>query len=125
MAGDPGLPSAGRPYSAPSQLGGNAPRSAQFTTGFHGDPDNTATATTRASTSLTADSLQFNSMVPGGVRPTSVLQPIQRNPGGNGMSAADAARRFADGTPMGSVNGTSESSFEPSAMLRLSGLDAS
>jgi hypothetical protein len=61
---------------------------------------------------------------PGGFRPTSVLQPIMRNPGGNGMSAADAARRLPIGQYLGSVNGTSADSFEPSAMMRLSGQNA-
>jgi hypothetical protein len=122
MAGAMGLPS--RPYSSINQLGGASPRSQEFATGINGDPDSAATATTRASTGLTADSLQFNSMVPHGYQPTSVLQPIMKNPGGNGMSAGDAAHRLADGTFLGTGNGMSESSFEPAAMLRLSGLDA-
>jgi hypothetical protein len=57
-----------------------------------------------------------------GVRPTSVLQPLA--PSANGYSAGDAARRTIDGTYLGSVNGTSESSFAPSAWLRLSGQDS-
>ena len=120
MAGDQGQP--GRPYSGPDQLGGNAPRQEQFRTGANQTGD-IATATSRPDVGLTADSLQFNSMVPKGYTPHSVLTPIGTNPGGNGMSAADAARRYVDGTPMGTVNGTSESSFEPAALLRMSGLD--
>jgi hypothetical protein len=113
-----------RPYSGPAMTGGNAPRSASFQTGRAGDPDSAATVTTRASSSLTADSLQFNAAVPQGVRPTSVLQPIESNPGGLGMSAGDAARRTVTGQYLGSVNGTSQSSWEPAAMLRLSGQNA-
>src|SRR5689334_1823664 len=89
-----------RPFSAPGQYPGPA-RSQELQRGIDGDPDNTASVTSQPAATLTQNSLQFNSLVPGGVRPTSVLQPIQRNPGGNGMSAGDAARRFADGTPMG------------------------
>jgi hypothetical protein len=46
---------------------------------------------------------------------------MTRNPGGNGMSASDAARRTIDGQYLGSVNGSSASSFEPAAYLRLTG----
>ena len=72
------------------------------------------------SESLTQASARWNSQVPTSYRPSSILTPIMKR-SLNGM-AADT-RRWADGTPMGSVNGTSESSFEPAAMLRLSGLD--
>jgi hypothetical protein len=122
MAGDPGLPTAGRPYSAPSQLGGNAPRSAQFATGFHGDPDNTATVTSQPSAGLTADSLQFNSLVPGGVRPTSVLQPLR--PSMNGQSAQDYERVLPGGYTLPSQNGQSESSWAASNYLKMQGQDA-
>lgn len=123
MASGPGLP--GRPYGTPDDLDGNAPRSAQFATGTQGDPDNVATVTARPDVGLTADSLQWRAQTPAGYRPSSVLTPIGKNPGGNGMSAGDAARRTFDGTYLGSVVGTSESSFEPAAMLRLaSGLDS-
>ena len=116
--------SPGRPYSGPDQLGGNAGRSQQLQVGATGDPDSAATATARPNVGLTADSLQWRAQTPTGYRPSSILTPIGRNPGGNGMSAGDAARRWADGTPMGSVLGTSESSFEPAALLRQSGLEA-
>lgn len=120
MMPDGGQP--GRPYSGPDQLGGNAPRSAEFVTGANrtGDP---ATAVGQDS-GLSLNAQQFQAQV-GGYRPSSVLTPIGKNPGGLGMSAADAGRRWADGTPMGTLNGTSESSFEPAALLRQSGLDAS
>lgn len=104
-----------RPYASPESLDGNAPRSAEFATGQAGDPGN-------AASSLNQDSQRWN--LSPQFRPTSVLQPVGKNPGGNGLSAGDAARRWADGTSMGSVNATSVSSFEPSAMLRLSGLNA-
>jgi hypothetical protein len=103
-----------RPYSGPDQLGGNAPRSAAFSIGHLGDPGN-------AATSLNQDSARWNP--PGGFRPTSVLQSVMRNPGGLGMSAGDASRRLVTGQYLGSVNGTSESSFQPAAMLRLNGDD--
>ena len=123
MAVDPADSSPSRPYSSPDQVPAGAEfRSNAFRTGLAGDPDNTATATTRTDTGLTADSLQFNAQVPGGVRPLSVLQPIMANSGNLGMSAADASRRLADGTYLGSGNGNG-SSFEKSAMLRLSGRD--
>src|SRR6266516_4252871 len=67
---------------------------------------------------------QFAQVSPAGYRPSSVLTPFGRNPGGNGMSEGDASRRWADGTPMGTLNGTSQSSFEPAAMLRAAGQDA-
>ena len=115
-----------RPYSEPGATLGNAGRTGQFNTGQTGeqDPGNIASVLSAApDPSLVSRSLQFNSQVTG-ARPTSVLQPLMRNPGGNGMSAADAARRTVTGQYLGSVNGTSQSSFEPAAMLRLSGLDS-
>lgn len=123
MASGPGLP--GRPYGTPDDLDGNAPRSAQFTTGTQGDPDNVATVTARPDVGLTADSLQWRAQTPAGYRASSVLTPIGKNPGGLGMSAADAARRTFTGDYLGSINGQSESSFEPSALLKMqSGLDS-
>lgn len=75
---------------------------------FYGPPEGIA-----GTASLNADSARFQANVPRSFMPSSVLTPLNysNNPGGNGMSADMAARRFADGTPMGSVNGTSESSF--------------
>jgi hypothetical protein len=69
--------------------------------------------------------MAYNESVPRSFRPSSLLTPINysRNPGGNGMSSDQAARRFPDGTPMGNPNGISESSFQQAAMLRLSGQD--
>lgn len=114
----------GRPYSGPDQLGGNAPRSVSFETGQAGDPDNTATATVRPNVGLTADSLQFRAQTPAGYRPSSVLVPIMKNPGGNGMSASQAALRFPDGTSMGNANGISADQLESAALLKMSGLNS-
>jgi hypothetical protein len=110
MAGD-------RPYATPQKLYGNAPRTPEFNTGITGDPGT-------AEASLDADADRFNNLSPHQFVPTSVLQPIESNPGGNGMSAGDAARRTITGEYMGSVNGMSASSFQPAAMLRMSGLDS-
>ena len=119
MAGPAGFTNAGtpsRPYSGPDMTGGNEGRTASFSAGTAPvDPGN-------AATSLGQDAERWNP--PAGFRPTSVLQPIMKNPGGNGLSAADSARRLPTGEYMGSVNGTSASSFEPSAMMRLTGHQA-
>ena len=125
MASNPGLPSDGqpsRPYSAPGQLGGNAGRSQELQLGIAGDPDNIATATTRASTGLTADSLQFNSLVPHGVTPTSVLQPLR--PSMNARSASDYQRVLPGGYTLPTANGQSQSSWEASNYLRMQGQDS-
>lgn len=119
FTGQPGQPQ--RPYASPDDLAGNAPRSAEFATGTQGDPGSAATVTTQADAGLTDDSMQWNAQAGGGYRPSSVLTPIGKNPGGNGMSVGDASRRTFDGQYLGSVVGTSESSFEPAAMLRLLG----
>jgi hypothetical protein len=97
---------------------GAAGRSGHFATGVTGDQGNTGTSLSQDA-GLNLNAQQFMAQVPHGVQPTSVLQPLARNPGGNGMSAGDAARRLVDGTYLGSVNGTSADSFEPAAMLRL------
>jgi hypothetical protein len=87
--------------------------------GVLGDPGSAASSLGRDA-GLNLNSQQFNAQVPNGIRPTSVLQPIMHsNVGGLGMSAGDAARRLPTGQYMGSGNGTSESSFEPAAMLKL------
>jgi hypothetical protein len=89
-------------------------------TGALGDPGSAPTSSGEdAGLALSAG--QFNSQVPGRARATSVLQPLGSNPGGNGMSKGDAARRTIDGQYLGSINATSESSFTPAAWLRLSG----
>ena len=123
MTSDLGQP--GRPYGSPDDLAAHASRSQQMQLGAAGDPDNIATATARPDAGLTADRLrQWRAMTPKGYTPGAlILTPIGRNPGGNGMSAADASRRWADGSYMGSPIGTSESSFEPAALLRMTGLD--
>ena len=104
-----------RPYASPDATGGNAGRTGEFSTGITGTP------VVPGAESLTIASARYNAQVPSQYRPTSILQPIMRR-SANGMSAD--TRRWADGTPMGSLNGVSESSFEPPAMLRLSGLNA-
>ena len=119
MAGFTADGQSSRPYSAPDQLGGATPRFQEFTTGIQGDSDSAATATTRASTGLTADSLQFNSMVPVGVKPTSVLQPLR--PSLNARSASDYQRVLPGGYVLPTQNGQSESSWETSNYLRMQG----
>jgi hypothetical protein len=122
IADDNGQPA--RPYDGPDSLGGNAPRTAELFHGALGNIDDRAPGSSGDDAGLSLSSQQFNSQVPGRARATSVLQPLGKNPGGNGMSAGDAARRTIDGTYLGSVNGTSQSSFEPAAWLRLSGQDS-
>ncbi len=111
-----------RPYSSPDQLGGATPRSQELQRGIQGDPDSAATATTRASTGLTEDSLQFNAMVPHGVKPTSVLQPLR--PAMNARSVSDYRRVLPGGYTLPTQNGQSESSWEASSYLRMQGEDA-
>jgi hypothetical protein len=122
MAGYTADSAPSRPHGGPGQLGGNAGRSQQFVTGVTGSPESAATVTTRASTGLTADSLQFNSMVPHGVRPTSVLQPLR--PSMNGQSASDYQRVLPGGYTLPTQNGQSESSWETSNYLRMQGQDS-
>jgi hypothetical protein len=105
----------GRPYSALDQLGGNAPRSAEFTTGTTGDPGN-------AASSLNQQGARWNNLTPAQFSAHSVLQ--QTMPSANGESAADASRRLLDGTQLASPNGQSAASYEASLPLRLSGLNA-
>ena len=116
-----------RPYASPDQVPqGTEFRSNAFATGQRGetDPGNTASIRNNQDPGLNLSSAQFNSQV-GGYRPTSLLQGIEKNPGGLGMSAGDAARRLPTGEYLGSGNGSSESSFAPSTMLRLAtGQDA-
>ena len=112
-----------RPYASPDQVPAGAEfRSDAFRTGANQAGD--VATSVGQDPGLVVNQQQFQAQV-GGYRPSSVLTPIGRNPGGLGMSAADAARRTFDGTYLGSINGQAESSFEPSVMLRLSaGLDA-
>ncbi len=110
-----------RPYGgSPGSTAGES-RSNSFSTGAAPvDPGNSAGVQSEV-----YNSEQYNALVPHQWRPTSVLQNPMTNPGGNGMSAADAARRTINGTYLGSIDGTSASSFEPAAMLRLTtGQDA-
>jgi hypothetical protein len=114
-------------YGDQSQVGGSM---SEFHSGQQGQPGRIASVANNDPGDLRLNSQQFNAQVPRavtpvrpGVRLTSVLQPLAASP--NGMSAADAARRTFDGQYLGSVNGTSESSFEPSALRRLAaGQDA-
>lgn len=102
-----------RAYGDPGQLGGNAPRSAEFATGQTGDdPGN-------AASSLNQQSARWNNLTPAQFGAHSVLQ--QTMPSANGMSAADASRRLLDGTQLVSPNGQSASSYNASLPLRLSG----
>jgi hypothetical protein len=105
-------------YGAPGESGGHLP---SFQTGISGEtnPENTASVF-----NLSRDSARFNSLVPHQFTPQSTLLAIQRNPGGNGMSAGQAARRWADGSPMGNPNGIAEDSFQKAALLRMAGQDS-
>jgi hypothetical protein len=80
-----------------------------------------------ASISLDQAGESFTSAVLAGQnRPHSVLQGLQGyqpNPGGLGMSAEDAANRLPDGQWMGSADGMSQDSYEPTRMLHMSGDD--
>ena len=97
-------------YGEPGQ------RLPDFSTGINGetDPGNVAS-------SLNQTSARFNAQVPTGYRPSS-LTPVMRR-SANGMSADQAALRFADGTPMGTPNGQAADQFERAALLRLAGQD--
>jgi hypothetical protein len=106
-----------RPYAAPDQLGGNAPRSAEFATGQTGDPGNAA-----SSLALNADADRFNAMVPRQFSQHSVLQTAM--PSANGMSATDYQRVLPGGVTLPTANGSSQDSYEKSLIMRLSGLDA-
>jgi hypothetical protein len=112
--------------TAPDPSAGVGSRLDGFSTGVRGDASSAAGVGSEI-----ANSARYNAMVPRQVgsagltvRPTSVLQSLSTNPGGLGMSAGDSARRMYNGQYLGSVVGTSESSFEPSALLRMSGQDS-
>jgi hypothetical protein len=105
-----------RPCADPGQLGGNAPRSAQFTLGQVGDPGSAATSLNQASERqnlLTAQ--QFG-------KPTSVLQQVR--PSMNAESAQDYSRVLPGGYTLPSQNGQSASSWEASNYLRMQGQDS-
>jgi hypothetical protein len=114
----PGMTSSGqpsRPYADPGQLGGNAPRSAEFTTGVLGDPGSTASVS-----SLNADADKFNALVPRQFEQHSVLQTAM--PSANGMAAADYERMLPGlSKPLPSPNGSSQDSYQKSLLMRLSG----
>jgi hypothetical protein len=114
---DNGLPT--RPYAAPDQLGGNAPRSAEFNTGINGDPGNAA-----SSLALNADADRFNAMVPRQFEQHSVLQTAM--PSANAMSATDYERVLPGSQPgqsvmLPTVNGSSQGSYDKSILMRLQG----
>ena len=118
------MPSGGqpaRPYSAPDQLGGNAPRSAEFSTGANQTGDIATSAGQNAGLNLSA--AQFAGQTPGRVIQTSVLQPA--NPvSGNGMSSTDAQRMLPGlSKPLSSPNGSSQDSWEQGIYMRLQGRD--
>jgi hypothetical protein len=78
------------------------------------------TRPTTFATSLADDSAVFNAKVAGNAfRPQSILQPLARNPGGNGMSAQDASNRDLLGNSFGSGNGYNPQSFQQAAMMRM------
>src|SRR5271165_3409909 len=105
----------GGDVTGPPRLPENAESRAQsFGTGLAGDPQSAAGVS-----SLNADSAAYNRAVPHQFTPGSLLTPVGKNPGGLGMSAGDAAKRTFDGTFLGSGNGMAESSYEPSAILKL------
>jgi hypothetical protein len=108
-----------RPYSTPGQLGGNAPRTPQFSTGISGDPGSAA-----GSLSEIADSDRYNAMVPRQFSQHSVLQTAM--PSANGMALGDYEQRMLPGLskPLPSANGTSQDSYDKSLIMRLNGLDA-
>jgi hypothetical protein len=105
-------------YDVPGGAGGHLP---EFSTGISGETDPNKTASVF---NLNADSARYNAMVPRQFGPTSVLQTVVRNPGGNGMSAGQAARRWADGSPQGNPNGMAQSSFEKAVLLKMAGQDS-
>jgi hypothetical protein len=120
MAGPPELPPgaepATRPYGSPDALGGNSPRTAQFSTGAAGDPQNTASVS-----SLPADSAAYNALVPRQFSQHSVLQTAM--PSANGMSAQDYQRVLPGGYTLPTQNGSSSDTYEKATYMRLSGQD--
>lgn len=107
-----------RPYANPGQLGGNAPRTQQFSTGISGDPGSAA-----GSLSEIADSARYNAMIPRQFSQHSVLQTSM--PSSNGYSSRDYQERMLPGLakPLPSANGTSQDSYDKSLIMRLNGLD--
>jgi hypothetical protein len=80
------------------------------------------TRPTTFASSLADDSAVFNAKVAGSAySPHSILQPLMRNPGGNGMSAQDASNRDILGNSFGTGNGYNPQSYQQAAMLRLAG----
>jgi hypothetical protein len=115
-------------------------RSADFSTGINGDPsaaagvnapvyraddfeNNVPRQPFPSMTSEQAAGARFNAQVPRTWRPSSVLQPLMTNQLGLGYSAGDNARRMWNGKYLGSINGVAENSFEPAALLKMSGQD--
>ena len=72
------------------------------------------------STGLNQTGEKFNSMVPPGIRQSSVLQNPFRS--GNGMASADAERLIPGmSAPMPSPNGSSDGTYQQSLYMRLRG----
>lgn len=103
-------------YGDPGESGGHLP---SFQTGITGE---TNPANTASVFNLDRNAARFNAMVPHQMRPT-FLTPVMKNPGGNGMSAGQAARRWADGTPIGNPNGIAEDGLQKAALLKMAGQD--
>lgn len=100
------------------QTAGTPGRTESFGQGVNGTPG-------QVQSSLNEDSAVFNQKVAGSAyNAHSVLQPLQSNPGGNGMSAQDASeKRDMLGNYMGSGNGTSADQYQQTSMLRMQGND--
>lgn len=94
--------------------GQNVGRNEAFGHGTTGTPSQVAS-------SLNQESAVYNSKVPGKFSAHSVLTPLMSNPGGNGMSAENAANRTVTGDYLGSVNGVSQQSYQQTAMLKMMG----
>lgn len=75
--------------------------------------------------SLDQDAVRFNAQVPHGFTPESILTEAQLFPSVNGMSEQDASRRMIGDKPgqpsLPSQNATSQSSYQPSTMLKIRG----
>lgn len=98
-----------------NQAGGDAApgRTESFYDGVQGTPGSVASG-------LNEESMMFNSKVPGASTPHSVLQDFS-GMSGNGMSAADTARKLPGGYTMPSANGSSQESYQAAQMMRLMG----
>ena len=109
------FPNSGRPYGSSEDLGGNAPRRAQFASGANGTGD------IAGNSALNADSARFNALVPRQVGLHSVLQTAM--PSMNAMSATDYERVLPGGYVLPTQNGSSPASYEKSIFMNLQGDD--